>query len=200
MASVADYLVPRGAPEKVFVWFGYHLAVYAGIAVAVAFLFLAGAGVYSYIVPADVISIETQPSPVPGGDVPAATPVNRPHPFPLEDLLVAGLTNPFATGNLIGLDVLDGDKKLVGTITDLVLDRHGNAQGVVVGLSGYWLTKKYVVIPFTEFTWDYEPSAANPKMLVIERGTVSYKREHLQNLPPVGDPRLPVSSDKAGSE
>lgn len=191
MANVADNLIQRETAHRVLVWFGYHVAVYAGIAMLAGVVFLVGAGAYSYLWPLDVISIETQP---PAADPTTnVVPIVPSRPFKLdEDALVAGVTDPFATGNLIGLDVWDINKDRVGKVTDLVLDRHGSVQGVIVGLSGYWLTKKYVVIPFKEFTWDYQPSDKNPKALVIERGTVSYKREHLQALPPVGNPWVPL--------
>jgi hypothetical protein len=191
VANVADYLIPREAAHKVLIWFGYHVAVYAGIAMAAGVAFLVGAGAYSYLWPPDVISIETQ-SPAADPATNDVAPVVPNHPLKPEDALVAGVTNPFATGNLIGLDVWDVNRDRVGKITDLVLDRRGNAQGIIVGLSGYWLTKKYVVIPFKEFTWDYQASDENPKALVIERGIVPYRREHLQGLPPIGDPWVPL--------
>ena len=157
-------------------------------------LFLVGAGVYSYLWPEDIISIETQPPASVGPGAPVI-------PFkPPEDALVAGITNPFSTGNLIGLDVFDPNKNVVGKITDLVLDRHGTAQGIVVGLGGYWLTKKYVVIPFKDFSWDYMSAAGNPKALIIERGTVPYGRDELRAARPIGDPLVPVDPKKPGSE
>jgi hypothetical protein len=67
-------------------------------------------------------------------------------------------------------------------------------------LNGHWLTKKYVVIPFKDFSWDYMSASGNPKALIVERGTVPYGREQLQAAPPIGDPLVPVDPKKPGSE
>jgi hypothetical protein len=72
-------------------------------------------------------------------------------------------------------------------------EAHGNAHGIIVGLNGYWLTKKYVVTPFEQFSWDYEPSEQNPSAFVIARAKVPYTLEHLQGLPPAGDPWVPLN-------
>jgi hypothetical protein len=143
---------------------------------------LLGAGAYSLLWPTDVVSIEPETQ---GPALQSSPPVPS---LRSDESLVAGLTNPFATGNLIGLDVLDKDAMHVGKITDLMLSRQGSVQGAIVGLSGYWVTKNYVVIPFKEFKWEYQASSDGVKAFVIERGTVPYNRRHLENLPPVGDP------------
>jgi PRC-barrel domain len=207
--AIASYVDARETLQKGVSWLGYHLAIYAGVAGATAVLFLAGAAGYSYLWPADVISIENTPpagngvQPLNGGQaVPSdfAPKLSIPHLQP-GDALVAGLSNPLDTGNLIGLEVWDSDRARIGTITDLVLDHHGNAHGIIVGLNGYWLTKKYVVIPFGQFSWDYEPSDQNPNAFVVARAKVPYNLEHLQGLPPIGDPWVPLNRPAApGSE
>ena len=69
MAVVAGNLDPRHATQNLFGWFGYHFTVYLSITAVTTVLFLAGAAAYSYLLPADVISIETQ-SPRPAAKAP----------------------------------------------------------------------------------------------------------------------------------
>ncbi len=201
MAHMLGYVEnPRETAWHAASWAAHHVAVYVGVAGVAAVLFLVGATAYAYLWPADVISIEMQsPLQGPAIDVGAPPPLTMPatpgHRLNPAEALVVGLSNPFATGNLIGLDVWDSNKERVGTITDLLLDHNGSAHGIVVGLSGYWLTKKYVVIPFKDFTWEYEPSSQNTP--VIAHGNVPYKRDHLQRLPPAGDPWVPLDKPNA---
>ena len=180
--TTADYLSRgSGVPFKIISWFAFRFAVYAGVLGLTAILFLVGAGVYARFWTAEIASVPTreflskpQPAPV------LPTPKNG-----LEGALVAGNPDLFAgVPNVIGLEIVDSSNAPVGKITDIILDRNGKVQSMVIALKGYWLTRKYVVIPFNDFTFKTETIASrdtNPSVVI---GTVPYALATLQALPP----------------
>jgi hypothetical protein len=107
----------------------------------------------------------------------------------LEGALVAGNAGLFGVPNVIGLEIVDASNVPVGKISDIILDRNGKVQAMVIALNGYWLTRKYVVVPFKDFTF-FKPETiaggyvTNPS--VTTHATVAYSRASLQALQPAG--------------
>ncbi len=59
---------------------------------------------------------------------------------------------------LIGVGVYGSDDKQIGKIDDLLVDRNGSAQTVVIGVGGFLgFGKKDVAVPFSAMQWRTEP-------------------------------------------
>ena len=59
---------------------------------------------------------------------------------------------------LIGVGVYGPDDKQIGKIDDLLMDRNGAAQTVVIGVGGFLgFGKKDVAVPFSAMQWRTEP-------------------------------------------
>jgi hypothetical protein len=177
--TTADYL-SRGVPFKIISWFAFRFAVYAGVLGLSAILFLVGAGVYARFWTAEIASVPTrefltkpQPAPV------LPTPQNG-----LEGALVAGNDLFSGVPNVIGLEIVDSSNAPVGKISDIILDRNGKVQSMVIALKGYWLTRKYVVIPFNDFTFKTETVASSDTNPSVVIGAVPYALATLEALPP----------------
>jgi PRC-barrel domain len=195
--TAADYLSRgSGVPYKMISWFAFRFAVYAGVLGLTAILFLVGAGVYARFWTADIASVPTREF------------LSNPQPAPpmpekeLEGTLVAGNPDLFSgVPNLFGLEIVDSGNVPVGKISDIILDRNGKVQSMVVALNGYWLTRKYVIIPFKDFTFKTETIAnrdTNPP--VVTRGTVPYALATLQALPPAREFFHPGSVEASPKE
>jgi hypothetical protein len=64
------------------------------------------------------------------------------------------------TSRLIGLDVYGADNQKIGDINDVLVDRQGSAQAVVVGVGGFLgIGEKNVALPFNAFEWQMDDSA-----------------------------------------
>jgi sporulation protein YlmC with PRC-barrel domain len=67
---------------------------------------------------------------------------------------------------LIGVGVYGSDDKQIGKIDDLLLDKNGSAQTIVIGVGGFLgFGKKDVAVPFSVMQWRPEGSSdrsANP--------------------------------------
>ena len=58
--------------------------------------------------------------------------------------------------NLIGVGVYGSDDKQIGKIDDLLLDKNGSAQTIVIGVGGFLgFGKKDVAVPFSAMQWAY---------------------------------------------
>ena len=59
---------------------------------------------------------------------------------------------------LIGVGVYGSDDKQIGKIDDLLLDKNGSAQTIVIGVGGFLgFGKKDVAVPFSAMQWRTEP-------------------------------------------
>ena len=62
---------------------------------------------------------------------------------------------------LIGVGVYGPDDKQIGKIDDLLLDKNGSAQTIVIGVGGFLgFGKKDVAVPFSAMQWRTEPRKA----------------------------------------
>jgi sporulation protein YlmC with PRC-barrel domain len=58
---------------------------------------------------------------------------------------------------LIGLDVYGADNQKIGDVNDVLVDRQGNADAVVVGVGGFLgIGEKNVALPFSAFEWQMD--------------------------------------------
>ena len=61
---------------------------------------------------------------------------------------------------LIGLNVYNNDHEKIGGITELIVDRSGKLDAVVVGAGGFLgLGEHDVAIPYSQISWMYQPAA-----------------------------------------
>jgi sporulation protein YlmC with PRC-barrel domain len=61
---------------------------------------------------------------------------------------------------LIGLNVYNNDNEKIGGITELIVDKSGKLDAVVVGAGGFLgLGEHDVAIPYSEISWMYVPGA-----------------------------------------
>jgi sporulation protein YlmC with PRC-barrel domain len=61
---------------------------------------------------------------------------------------------------LIGLNVYNNDNEKIGGITELIVDRSGKLDAVVVGAGGFLgLGEHDVAIPYSQISWMYQPAA-----------------------------------------
>jgi hypothetical protein len=61
---------------------------------------------------------------------------------------------------LIGLNVYDPQKNKIGDIDQLLVDRSGNIEGVVIGVGGFLgVNKKDVALPFKSLRWVSQQAA-----------------------------------------
>lgn len=80
---------------------------------------------------------------------------------------------------LIGTAITGPDDARIGDINDVLLDSNGNVHAVVIGVGGFLgIGEKEVAVPFNKLT--VTPTAAGDR---IEKITVSYRKEELQNAP-----------------
>jgi sporulation protein YlmC with PRC-barrel domain len=62
---------------------------------------------------------------------------------------------------LVGVSVVGGDQKKIGSIKDVLMDHDGNAQVIVIGVGGFLgLGAKDVAVPFKSMQWRTEGRAA----------------------------------------
>ena len=61
---------------------------------------------------------------------------------------------------LIGLNVYNNNNEKIGGITELIVDRSGKLDAVVVGAGGFLgLGEHDVAIPYSQISWMYQPAA-----------------------------------------
>ena len=62
---------------------------------------------------------------------------------------------------LVGVDVYGSDNAKIGDIDEIIVDRNGAVQAVVIGVGGFLgIGAKDVAIPFTEVKWTWNPPAS----------------------------------------
>jgi sporulation protein YlmC with PRC-barrel domain len=66
--------------------------------------------------------------------------------------------NQWRASKLIGVDVYGSDNEKIGDVNEVLVDRNGNAEIVVVGVGGFLgIGEKNVGIPFKSIEWKTEP-------------------------------------------
>jgi sporulation protein YlmC with PRC-barrel domain len=64
--------------------------------------------------------------------------------------------------DLIGLNVYNNDNEKIGDISELIVDRAGKIEAVVVGAGGFLgLGEHDVAVPYSEITWSDQPVAGS---------------------------------------
>jgi sporulation protein YlmC with PRC-barrel domain len=67
------------------------------------------------------------------------------------------------SSKLIGLNVYNNDNEKIGDISDLIVDRSGKLDAVVVGAGGFLgFDQRDVAIPYSQISWMNEPVGARP--------------------------------------
>lgn len=67
------------------------------------------------------------------------------------------------TSKLIGLNVYNNDNEKIGSIAELIVDRSGKLDAVVVGAGGFLgLDQRDVAVPYSQISWMYEPVRTAP--------------------------------------
>ena len=67
--------------------------------------------------------------------------------------------NQWRASRLIGIDVYGADNNKIGDINEVLVDRQGNADAVVVGVGGFLgIGEKNVALPFSAFEWQMDDS------------------------------------------
>ena len=96
-----------------------------------------------------------------------------------ETFLPAQKASDWRASKLIGTAIMGPDNTKIGDVNDVLLDNNGNAHAVVIGVGGFLgVGEKDVAVPFNKLS--ITPTAAGDK---IEKITVSYRKEELQNAP-----------------
>src|SRR6202046_3032646 len=100
-----------------------------------------------------------------GADNPTA-PANQPaQAQPAQAQATSGVSfvtsqekNQWRAPKLVGVGVYGADDKQIGKIDDLLLDKNGSAQTIVIGVGGFLgFGKKDVAVPFSAMQWRTEP-------------------------------------------
>ena len=164
------------------------LVLLSGVWVVSAGLYLAGATIYKFkwselsppsppIIPAEV-SPESQGSS-------AATVV--------PDDVIESAPRTIAASTMFGMKIYGPNDELVGEVTEVIMDRRGSAQAIVVGLDGFWTNKKYVLIPFASMIVYPQSAPTNEEPIAVraERGVIPYSVWDLQKLPKGSHPLFP---------
>jgi hypothetical protein len=67
-------------------------------------------------------------------------------------------SNQWRASKLIGVNVYGSDNERIGDINEVLVDRQGNADAVVIGIGGFLgIGEKNVALPFNAFEWSNEP-------------------------------------------
>ena len=102
-----------------------------------------------------------QTAPPPAATPPAATMAEKPamSPAAASTKFMTVLPSDQMRGSkLMGVDVYGSDNAKIGDIDEVILDRDGKIQAVVIGVGGFLgIGKKDVAFPFSELTFVDEP-------------------------------------------
>jgi len=62
------------------------------------------------------------------------------------------------SSKLIGVDVYNGANEKIGSIQDLILDKSGKVENVILGVGGFLgMDERYVAVSFDKLKWVNEP-------------------------------------------
>jgi sporulation protein YlmC with PRC-barrel domain len=66
------------------------------------------------------------------------------------------------TTKLIGLNVYNSNNEKIGDIAELIVDRSGKLEAVVVGAGGFLgVGERDVAVPYSQINWAYQPVASS---------------------------------------
>jgi sporulation protein YlmC with PRC-barrel domain len=102
---------------------------------------------------------------------------------------------------LIGLDVYGADNQKIGDVNDVLVDRQGNADAVVVGVGGFLgIGEKNVALPFSAFEWQMDDTRRTASAGTAGSGTAGSSATTTSTTAPAGSPAATGStSAPAGS-
>jgi hypothetical protein len=89
---------------------------------------------------------------------------------------------------LIGLNVFNDANEKVGDISELILDRSGKLDAVVIGAGGFLgLGQHDVAVPYGQITWSYQPVASSrsgtPTVTTGAAGSTTQRSEGPRSYP-----------------
>jgi sporulation protein YlmC with PRC-barrel domain len=92
------------------------------------------------------------------------------------------------TSKLIGLNVYNNDNEKIGGISELIVDRAGKIEAVVVGAGGFLgLGEHDVAVPYAQINWAYQPvtssRSAIPPVTTGAAGAPSEKPDSSRSYP-----------------
>jgi sporulation protein YlmC with PRC-barrel domain len=88
---------------------------------------------------------------------PANAPVAQPQATTSINFVTSQEKTQWRAPKLIGVGVYGSDDKQIGKIDDLLVDRNGSAQTIVIGVGGFLgFGKKDVAVPFSAMQWRTE--------------------------------------------
>jgi sporulation protein YlmC with PRC-barrel domain len=63
---------------------------------------------------------------------------------------------------MVGLNVYNNDNEKIGDIAELIIDRSGKLEAVVVGAGGFLgIGERYVAVPYSQINWVFAHAAAH---------------------------------------
>ena len=66
------------------------------------------------------------------------------------------------TSKMIGLNVFNNSNEKIGSVSELIVDRSGKLEAVVVGVGGFLgLGEHDVAVPYSQINWRYQPVASS---------------------------------------
>jgi len=90
---------------------------------------------------------------------------------------------------LIGLNVYNIDNEKIGGVTELIVDRSGKLDAVVIGTGGFLgLGEHDVAIPYSQISWAYVPGAQpTANNATISTGAVGTAEQNSRSAHPSAD-------------
>jgi sporulation protein YlmC with PRC-barrel domain len=83
-------------------------------------------------------------------------------------------SNYWRASKLVGLNVYGADDKKIGNIDEVLLDKGGRVEAVVIGVGGFLgIGQKDVAVPFKTLEWKTEPVSASMPTATIPNGVVT---------------------------
>lgn len=76
------------------------------------------------------------------------------------------------SSKLIGMDVYNGTNEKIGNIQDLILDKSGKVENVILGVGGFLgMDEHYVAVGFDKLKWVNDPVRTSSTAPVVSSGT-----------------------------
>jgi sporulation protein YlmC with PRC-barrel domain len=70
----------------------------------------------------------------------------------------AEATGQWRASKMVGLNVYNNDNEKIGDIAELIIDRSGKLEAVVVGAGGFLgIGERYVAVPYSQINWVFAP-------------------------------------------
>jgi sporulation protein YlmC with PRC-barrel domain len=90
---------------------------------------------------------------------PASAPAGASASAPSGQFMTQMQQNQWRGSKLIGLDIYGANNEKIGDVNEVLIDRQGNADAIVVGVGGFLgIGEKDVAIPFSAVEWKYDRS------------------------------------------